>query len=133
MPIPRFKTLLFLLLALMAELCLLGAERSLAPGHIPKQAGRLQPVGPLAADRQLKLAIGLHRRDQKGLDDFLAEAYNPASPAYRQFLTPEQFTERFGPTEADHAAVLAFLEGKGLKVKTRHRNRLVVDVTGSVA
>ena len=33
---------------------------------------------------------------------------NPASPNYRHFLTPKEFTAKFGPTQAQYNEVLRF-------------------------
>ena len=57
----------------------------------------------------------------------------PPVPLYRHYLTPEQFTRRFGPTEADYQAVADFARTNGLTVVGRHSNRLLLDVSGSVA
>jgi xanthomonalisin len=81
----------------------------------------------------MQLAIGLPIRDQAALDQFLREVADPDSPNFRQYLTPEQFTERFGPTQEEYDAVIRFAESRGLKVTNVHPNRLVVDVRGSVA
>jgi kumamolisin len=45
----------------------------------------------------------------------------------------DEFTTRFGPTEHDYDAVLRWAEGNGFTVVGTSRNRLNVDVTGSVA
>ena len=47
--------------------------------------------------------IVLPLRNQTALDNFLKELYNPSSPSYRQFLTVEEFTTEFGPTQQDYA------------------------------
>ena len=103
------------------------------PGHVPEAARRLPARGNLPAANRLNLAIGLPLRDAKGLEDFLAQIYDPTSPNYRQYLTPDQFTTRFGPAEADYAAVTAFARRNNLTVTARHANRLLLDVSGSVA
>src|SRR5262249_53493859 len=77
-------------------------------GHVPAVTSQLSPSGLLLPTTRLSVAIGLILPDSKGLDDYLAQVYNPGSPYYRQYLTPEEFTERFGPTKADYEAVLAF-------------------------
>jgi hypothetical protein len=64
---------------------------------------------------------------------FRSELYDPASPNFHRYLTTEEFTARFGPTETDYQAVIAFAETNGLRVTTKHPNRLVLDVVGSVA
>jgi hypothetical protein len=102
-------------------------------GHVPEVVARLQPVGRLPATNRLHLAIGLPLRNQTELDDLLRRIYDPASPDFRHYLTPEQFTEMFGPTEQDYQAVIAFAESSGLTVTGTHPNRLLVDVDGPVA
>jgi len=64
---------------------------------------------------------------------FLKELYDPLSPSYRQYLTVEEFTARYGPTQDDYDAVIRFAEANGLTVVGTSRNRLNLDVTGSVA
>jgi subtilase family serine protease len=107
--------------------------RKFLPGHVPAAVGRLVPAGRLAASKRLVLAIGLPVRNRDELASFLNEIYDPASPNYRHYLTPEQFTARFGPTEEDYAAVIAFARTNGLEVIGRHPNRLLLNVGGSVA
>ena len=103
-------------------------------GHVPAMVSRLhlQPMGTLTNTLRLNLAIGLPLRNQEALTNLLQQLYDPASPNYRHYLTPAQFTEQFGPTEKDYQAVIAFMESKGLTVTYRHPNRVVLDVSGSV-
>jgi kumamolisin len=62
-------------------------------GQVPAAAARLQPAGSLSGSQRLHLAIGLPLRNQSMLTNLLQQIYNPASPHYRHFLTPEQFVE----------------------------------------
>ena len=98
----------------------------------PEAARSLLPIGLLPKQNQLNLAIGLPVRDQQKLNAFLRDLYNPASPNYRHFMTPESFTNRFGPTEQDYQAVINFAHSHGLTVTATHPNRMILDVTGSV-
>ena len=102
-------------------------------GHVPPVVAHLTSVGNLPATRQLNLAIGLPLRNQAELDEFLRELSDPASPNFRKFLTPEEFTARFGPTEADYAAVKDFARTNGLVVTGTYGNRLLLDVGGPAA
>ncbi len=103
-------------------------------GHRPEAVKRqnVQPVERLLASRRLQLAIGLPLRNQEALGAFLQQLYDPTSPQYHHYLTPEQFTEMFGPTEQDYQAVIAFAQSHGLTVTARHPNRVVLDVEGTV-
>ena len=52
--------------------------------------------------------MGLRLRDQEELSAFLQDIYNPASPNFRHYLSVSQFTDRFGPSQEEYQAVLAF-------------------------
>jgi hypothetical protein len=112
-----------------------GVGRQLLHEHVPPAIARfhLQPIGPLPATNRLNLAIGLPLRNQAALDKLLSEIYDPASTNYHRYLTPEQFTEQFGPTEQDYQKVIAFAEQNGLAVTAMHPNRVLLDVSGSAA
>ena len=64
--------------------------------------------------------------------NLLEQIYDPGSPMYHQFLSVEEFTERFGPSQADYDAVISFAEKNGLTVTGTSPNRMVVDVEGRV-
>ena len=111
------------------------AERQVLHGHVPAAVARfnLQPTGQLPATKSLHLAIGLPLRNQKALTDLIQQLYDPASSNYHQYLTLEQFTEQFGPTEQDYQKVIAFAKRNGLTVTGTSANRVLLDVSGSVA
>jgi kumamolisin len=77
--------------------------------------------------------ITLPLRNQDQLDQLLKDLYDPTSPSYRQFLSVEQFTEQFGPTQQEYDAVLNFAKENGLTVTGTPPNRLNVQVSGTVA
>ncbi len=95
--------------------------------------GEARLMGKLPAGQTMRLVITLPLRNQAELDQFLKDLYDPSSAYYRQFLTVEEFTSLFGPTQADYDTVVHFAEANGLTVVGTARNRLNVDVSGSVA
>src|ERR1019366_7570596 len=101
--------------------------------HVPAEAKLATPLGRLPGDRRLNLAIGLPLRHTEALTNLLRQLYDPTHPRYHQYLTPEQFATEFGPTEQDYQAVIAFAQANGLWVMTVHPNRVVLDVSGTVA
>ncbi len=101
-------------------------------GHVPPAVETLAAKGNLPAETQLHLAIGLPVRDADGLAAFVRSVSDPSSSSYRQYLTPEQFTERFGPTEQDYQAVINFAQTNGFTVSTTYPNRMIVDVEAPV-
>ncbi len=95
--------------------------------------GLAPSVGRLPATQAMRLVVVLPLRNTEALDSFLKELYEPSSASYRKFLTVEQFTEKFGPSQADYDAVIRFAEANGFKVVGTSRNRVNVDIKGSVA
>jgi len=81
---------------------------------------------------RIDIAIGLPVRNQKDLESLLAQISSPASPNYRQYLTPQQFADQFAPTEQDYQSLIAHVREKGLTVAGTHSNRLLLDVSGAV-
>ena len=110
-----------------------GAALKTLSGHVPAVTSRLAATGRVPATNQLHLAIGVPLRDAAGLDQFLGQVSDPASPNFRNYLTPEMFTARFGPTEQDYAAVQNFARTNGLTIVATHGNRLLLDVAGPAA
>lgn len=75
----------------------------------------------------MNLALALPPRDPVGLTNLLRDLYNPSSPRFRQFITPQQFTEQ------DFRALITFAQTNGLKVTAMHPNRVILDVEGTVS
>ncbi len=87
----------------------------------------------LNAAQTLQLSIALPLRDEGNLDGMLRQLYDPASPSFHHWLTVGEFTNRFGPTQDDYDTVARYAESHGMTVTSRTDNRLLVDVTASVA
>jgi kumamolisin len=96
------------------------------------RSGQASRIERLPASQSLQLNIVLPLRNEAELDNLLVQLYNPKSPLYHQFLSVEEFTERFGPSQEDYDAVISFAEKHGLLVTGTSPNRLVVDVEGRV-
>ncbi len=60
---------------------------------------------------------------QADLDSLLASQQNPASPLFHQWLTPEDYADRFGLSTGDQSKVVAWLTSEGLSVKRLGRGR----------
>jgi uncharacterized repeat protein (TIGR03803 family) len=110
-------------------------DRQVLRGHVPSAVAKmnLQPVGRLPATNRLNLAIGLPLRNTNALNKQLQDMYDPANPQFRHYLTPEQFTEKFGPTQRDYDAVAQFARSHGLDITVMHSNRVLLDVAGRVS
>ena len=106
--------------------------RHILPGHLAPSQARTRLLGYLAETNSLRLAISLPLRHPDALAALLQRLYDPASPQYRHYLSPAQFSEEFGPTEKDYQAVINFARAKGLTIDATHSSRQIVDVRGKV-
>ncbi len=109
------------------------SARVVLKNHVPAVVKQLQPLERLSASRRIHLSIGLPLHDPDGLQSLLQKIYDPGSPQYRQYLTPDQLTERFGPLAADYDAVIAWAKSQGLVPTSKHPNRLLLEVEGPVS
>jgi len=110
-----------------------GGSLKMLRGHVPAVVSKLPALGSLPATTNLDLAIGLPLRNQEALANVLLQIYDPASPNFHHYLTPDEFTAQFGPSEQDYQAVIGFAKANGLVVIGRHSNRMLVDVRGKAA
>ena len=103
-------------------------------GHIPLASmASANYVGPMDSTANLSLAFALPLRNQAELDDLLRCLHDPNDPFYGQYLTPAEFTARFGPTQEDYDRLTEYARSIGLTIQGTHPNRLLLDVSGSVA
>src|ERR1700722_17865734 len=93
-------------------------ERQTLQNHVPAAVAalNLRPVGRLPATNRLHIAINLPLRNQDALVTLFQQIYNPASTNFHRYLSPEQFTEKFGPSEKDYQAVIEFAKASGFAV-----------------
>jgi len=95
--------------------------------------GQAPFVAGLPATQSLHFDIVLPVRDPAGLDNFLQEVYDPSSPNYRQFLTVEQFTQMFGPSQEHWDALTRFATANRFTVTGGSRDAMDLRLKGSVA
>jgi Pro-kumamolisin, activation domain len=96
--------------------------------HREVTGGQAPLVGSLPPGQRMNLSIVLPLRNQAELASLLQRLYDPSSPDFRQFLSVDQFAERFGPTAHDYQAAASFAQANGFTVAATPVNRLVVPI-----
>jgi len=91
-----------------------------------------QSTGRLPASQSLRFDVVLALRHAPELDNFIQEVNDPSSASYRHFVTPEEFTERFGPSQEDYDAVIRFAQANGFVVVGGSRDAFDVQLKGTV-
>ena len=138
---PRTLRFSLLALSLMAAL-----GQSVAPARAAEPrialAGNALPapalrqahlVGRLAPTATLQAGLILPLRNQSQLSDLIRRQYTPGDALYHQFLTPPDFTARFGPTTQDYEAVAAYARAQGLTITQTSPGRTLLNVAGPAA
>jgi subtilase family serine protease len=95
--------------------------------------GQAQLTGKLPATQTLLFDIVLPLRDRAGLQNFVQEVQDPASPFYHKFLTPQEVTARFGPSQQDWDALVAFAKASGFEIINGTRDERDLRLRGTVA
>lgn len=101
--------------------------------RVPQLVAQMKAIGTVPADTNLSLAIGLPLRNRQELTNLLEQIYDPSSTNYHHFLTPEQFTEKFGPSEQDYAMVANFARMSGFTITHTYANRMLLDVKANAS
>ena len=131
----RISLFLLTLGAILPVATVNSQAQSLLTHHVREATrnGEAQATGRLSANQVMQLDLVLPLRDSAGLESFLSDVYDPASFSYHRFLTPTEFTGRFGPTPADYEAVVAFAKANGFDVVGGSRDGMEVQIKGPVS
>jgi subtilase family serine protease len=95
--------------------------------------GQAPLVGQLPAKQTIHFDVVLAGRDRAGLQTFVQDVNDSTSPSYHQFLTPQEFTSRFGPGQKDWDALVAFAKASGFQIVGGSRDAMDLRMTGTVA
>jgi kumamolisin len=101
------------------------------PHGAPPAALDLGDSAVVEANTHITVTVSLKLSNSEQLDPLVQAIYTPGSPQYRQFLTPDQFRTRFGPSAATLAAVTREFTAAGLSVTRTATAQL--HVTGTAA
>jgi subtilase family serine protease len=106
------------------------------PGSVHPTLARLVPVAQvdpeLAMDRML-FVLKMSPDAKAQLDQLLRDQQDPASPSFHQWLTPDDFGNRFGPSQAQLAAATQWLAQQGFTVNAVAHSGLTVEFSGTAA
>ncbi|MGA2134037.1 MAG: IPT/TIG domain-containing protein [Bryobacteraceae bacterium] len=138
-------TLVVLTCALLAVSASAQSDRIIGPidhyrtvpvlGHLEPLARAEFDRGAVAPDFALRGMTLLIRRtaaQQQDLNQLLAAQQNPLSPLFHQWLTPEQFADRFGASPHDIETLRQWLESQGFQIRAVARGRMFIRFDGTI-
>ncbi|HEY0705115.1 MAG TPA: S53 family peptidase [Candidatus Acidoferrales bacterium] len=90
--------------------------------------------GPVSASmpmNRLMLVLKRSPAQEAALDTFLAQQLDPKSANYHNWLTPDQFGERFGASEDDATTLTTWLQSRGFQVAGVSHGRNIIEFSGN--
>jgi subtilase family serine protease len=103
-------------------------------GNTRPEANAKNDRGRVSDDFALEhMLLQLQRpaEQEQALDQYIEELQVPSSANYHQWLTAEQFGERYGLAKADLSAITTWLQGHGFKVNVVYTSGMVIDFSGT--
>jgi len=91
------------------------------------------PVDDALHLENISLIFKLTDDQQADLTELLDELQDPLSPNFHQWLTPEEFGDRFGLSESDIEKVGAWLRAQGFEITQIARSRNWISFSGTAA
>ncbi len=102
-------------------------------GHVPVQHIKNSALlGQKSSSDSLSMTVVLRYPNEAQLNSLLSKLYDPLDPSYGHFLTTQQFTGQFSPSQSDYQAIQSYFKSQGFTVAGIHSNRLVLNVSAPV-
>jgi subtilase family serine protease len=109
------------------------SDRATMAGSVPAWAKSANFKGAVADSDPIGFRVYLGWNDPTAVEALARSVSDPASAAYGNYLTPQQFRQQFAPSQANVGAVKAWLSSQGLSVVYTPTNNHYVEVEGTVA
>jgi subtilase family serine protease len=112
------------------------ASRATLRGQVHPLVRSAQDEGQVANATLLPRIMLMFKRtaaQQADLDTLLAQQQDPSSPNFHKWLTPQQFADRFGLSQADLGQVENWLTGQGFRIVEAPQSRTYIAVSGTAA
>ena len=102
-------------------------------GHVPVQHIKNSALlGQKSSSDSVSMTVVLRYPNEAQLNSLLSKLYDPLDPSYGHFLTTQQFTDQFSPSQSDYQAIQSYFKSQGFTVAGIHSNRLVLNVSAPV-
>jgi alpha-tubulin suppressor-like RCC1 family protein len=103
-------------------------------GYVPAELAALPLVGPLPQSTIVHLGVALPVQNATALQTFIQQVTDPNSPSYRAYLTPDEFTATYAPTQTAFQSLVTWATANGLTVDNPNSSsRMLLNVHGTAA
>jgi subtilase family serine protease len=109
------------------------SARATVAGNVPPWATSANFKSMAPGSDAIGFRVYLSWSDPAAAEALALAVSDPASPSYGQFLTPQQFRQRFAPDQQTVGAVTSWLRDQGLTIDYVPANNHYVEAEGTVA
>jgi subtilase family serine protease len=88
-------------------------------------------VDPETPMNRIVLVLQRSPEQESALEQFMAEQYNPQSPNFHHWLSPEDFGATYGPSDADITTVTGWLQNHGFTIDRVSKGRVTIEFSGN--
>src|ERR1035437_3395286 len=81
---------------------------------------------------RLMLILKRSPQQEAELQSYLQSVQDPDSPDFRRFLSPDEFGQRYGLSDADLAKLQTWLQSHGFSVSNVNQGRTAIEFSGTV-
>jgi subtilase family serine protease len=107
--------------------------RAALPGSVPTWAKSSNFKGAAAGSDSVGFRVYLGWRNESAVKALAKAVSNPSSASYGHYLTPQQFRQRFAPSQSGVSAVRSWLQSQGFQVGYVPQNNHYVSAEGTVS
>jgi subtilase family serine protease len=107
--------------------------RAALPGSVPTWAKSSNFKGAAAGSDSVGFRVYLGWRNESAVKALAKAVSNPSSASYGHYLTPQQFRQRFAPSQSGVNAVRSWLQSQGFQVGYVPQNNHYVSAEGTVS
>lgn len=109
------------------------ARSARSADNVREEIATAELIGPAPADASFDLIFAFEVRQRQELDRLVDELHDVNSPNYRQWLTPDEFGNRFGLSAAEYERAEQWLRAQGFEITARWPSRLQINFRGNNA
>jgi subtilase family serine protease len=81
----------------------------------------------------MQLQLRRPAEQERALEKYIDDLQKPSSENYHQWLTAQQFGERYGVAQSDLNTISSWLQSHGFKVNVIYDSRMLIDFSGTAA
>ena len=100
-------------------------------GTLPGNTRSAKLIGRLKQDIPLRLVVSFKFRAGTDPEGYVKSIYDPSSPNYQHYLTPQSFADLFAPSFTDYQSVVNWLRLKGFTITGTAPDRLMIEVSAN--